>query len=115
MASIMIVNLFKKTIQATDHSKTLLEHFQDHRIDWMHACGAKGRCTTCKVIIKEGEQHFESLTKAERQYLAMGALRPHERLACQAKITGDVRLIAPKEYHLPHMDYSDEGPPPNFT
>jgi 2Fe-2S ferredoxin len=114
MASIMIENLFKKTIQATDYSKTLLKHFQDHGIDWMHACGGKGRCTTCKVIVKEGEQHFESQTKAERQYRSEGALKSDERLACQAKISGDVRLVAPKEYHLPHMSYSDSDNP-NLT
>jgi 2Fe-2S ferredoxin len=105
----MIENLFKKTIDAADHSKTLLQHFQDHHIDWMHACGAKGRCTTCKVIIKEGGENFEPLTHAEQGYMQQGALKPQERLACQAKINGDVSLIAPEEYQLPHVVYSDEG------
>jgi len=105
----MIENLFKKTLEATDLSKTLLQHFQDYHIDWMHACGAKGRCTTCKVIVKEGAEHFQNPTKAEENYRLLGALKPGERLACQAKISGDVRVIAPKEYHLPHILYSDEG------
>jgi ferredoxin len=43
MARIMIENLFKKTLEATDYSKTLLGHFEDHSIDWMQACGRKGR------------------------------------------------------------------------
>ena len=109
MARIMIENLYKKTILANDHSKTLLKHFQDHHIDWMQACGGKGRCTTCKVIVKEGELHFQRLTPAEKKYREEGALKPHERLACQAIINGDVCLIAPREYHLPHMNYSDEA------
>lgn len=108
MARIMIENLFKRTIVATDHSKCLLKHFQDNQIDWMHACGGKGRCTTCKVIILEGADHFEALTKAEEKYFQQGALRTGERLSCQAKIRGDVRLEVPKEYQLPHMSYSDE-------
>jgi len=109
MARIMIENLFKKTIEANDHSKTLLKHFQDHHIDWMYACGGKGRCTTCKVIVKEGKKHFQSLTEAEKYYTREGALKHNERLACQAKIRGDVCLIVPKEYQLPHVDYSDEA------
>jgi 2Fe-2S ferredoxin len=109
MARIMIENLFKKTLLVTDHSKTLLKHFQDHAMDWMHTCGGKGRCTTCKVIITEGESNLDDLTRSEKNYSREGALGPHERLACQAKIHGDVRLRVPKEYQLPHIEYSD-GP-----
>lgn len=108
MASIMIENLFKKVLPVTDLSKTLLQHFHDHHIDWMHACGAKGRCTTCKVIIHSGKEHFQPMTEAEQKYCREGALQPLERLACQAKITGDVSLSAPEEYQLPHVRYSDE-------
>ena len=107
MARIMIENLFNKCLQAPDHSKTLLEHFQEHNIDWMHSCGGKGRCTTCKVIVKEGEEHFPDLTSAEKKYFLEGALSVHERLACQTRIDGDVCVSVPPEYQLPHMKYSD--------
>ena len=109
MARIMIQNLFKKTIHATDCSKSLLKHFQENQIDWMHACGGKGRCTTCKVIVTEGETHFQPMTVHEKRYHQEGALNAHERLACQAKISGDVSVIVPNEYQLPHMKYSDEA------
>jgi 2Fe-2S ferredoxin len=109
MASIMIENLFKKSFVVNDDSKTLLEHFHANNIDWMHACGAKGRCTTCKVIVKAGYDYFVAETPAERKYRQEGALKIHERLACQAKITGDVTLLAPREYQLPHLRYSDES------
>ncbi len=105
----MIENLFKKTLEATDRSKTLLAHFLDHHVDWMHACGGKGRCTTCKVIIKEGKDHLQPMTIAENRYREMGALKPGERLACQARINGDVSLIVPGECKLPHVTYSDEN------
>ena len=108
MARIMIENLFKRTIAASDHAKSLLQHFQDNGIDWMHACGGKGRCTTCTVIILEGTENLQPLTKSEERYVLLGALRSGERLACQAKITGDVILKVPKEYQLPHLTYSDE-------
>lgn len=109
MARIMIENLFKKTLEVSDLSRTLLSHLHDHGIDWMHACGGKGRCTTCKAIIREGEAYFAPLTNAEKKYVAMGALREHERLACQTKIAGDVVIGVPAEYQLPHIRYSDES------
>ena len=105
----MIENLFKRMFNAPDETKTLLRHLQDNGIDWMHACGGKGRCTTCKVTIKEGIEHFQPLTLAEERYFREGALVAGERLACQAKVTGDIIIVAPPEYHLPHMKYSDQG------
>ena len=107
MARIMIENLFKKTILAGDHTKTLLNHFQDNHLDWMQACGGKGRCTTCKVIVLEGAEFLEKPTKAELRYRQEGALGPGERLACQSKTRGDLRILVPREYQLPHMRYSD--------
>ena len=108
MARIMIENLFKKTIEVTDLSQTLLSHLHDHGIDWMHACGGKGRCTTCKAIIREGDSNFGDFTDAEKKYLSMGALHVHERLTCQARIKGDIVITVPAEYRLPHLNYSDE-------
>jgi len=108
MSRIVISNLPGADLEVSDHSKTLLRHFQDHHIDWMYACGGKGRCTTCKFVIAKGAPNFEPLTPAEERYLAMGALRDGERLACQAKINGDVVVTVPRENQLPHMRYSDE-------
>lgn len=103
----MIENLFKRAIHITDESKTLLRHLNENGIDWMHACGGKGRCTTCKAIIKAGEERLSPLTEPEQRYLRDGALSSGERLACQTKVTADVTIVAPPEYHLPHMRYSD--------
>jgi ferredoxin, 2Fe-2S len=109
MARIMIANLFEKTIETTDDTKPLLKQFQENGLDWMHACGGKGRCTTCKVIIKTGGENFSPPTIAEKRYAHEGALKPGERLACQAKITGDVCITVPREYQLPHVRYSAEA------
>src|SRR5690606_34288021 len=109
MARIMIENLFKKTLEVSDLSRTLLSHLHAQGVDWMHACGGKGRCTTCKAIIVEGEAQFAPLTDAEKKYAGMGALHTGERLACQARINGDVVIAVPAEYQLPHLRYSDES------
>ena len=107
MAAIVIENLVKKTIQVKDYSKTLLRHLHDHRIDWMQACGGKGKCTTCAVQILKGEENLEPKTDAEIKYERMGALQHNERLACQVKIRGDITVRVPEEYILPHLNYSD--------
>ena len=106
MVRILIRNL-RKSINVTDLSKSLLGHLQEHRVDWMHSCGGKGRCTTCKTCIVEGAENLEPLTAAEWKYRGQGLLNDNERLACQVKLHGDVVLEVPDEGKLPHMKYLD--------
>jgi 2Fe-2S ferredoxin len=106
MARIVIDNIDKKSLEIADFSKTLLRHLQDHSVDWMHACGAKGRCTTCKFRVLSGSENIDVLTGAEDRYRRTGALRENERLACQARITGSVTIAVPEECKLPHIRYS---------
>ena len=75
--------------------------------DWMHACGAKGRCTTCRVIVEVGTEHLGPLTTAEQRYRAAGRLGPDERLMCQAQLPdGEVRGRVPEATKLPHVRYT---------
>lgn len=104
MARIVIRNL-GKSVEVKDFSKSILHLVQEARIDWMHACGGKGRCTTCKIIILEGDEHLAPLTRAESGYQKQGLLLENERLACQAKISGDIIIDVSEEGQLPHMTY----------
>jgi ferredoxin, 2Fe-2S len=106
MALIVIKNLSEKTLEVQDFSKSLLQHVQANGLDWMHACGGKGRCTTCKTIIVQGSENLEPPTPAEVKYKSLGLLADNERLSCQVKIKGDVSVIIPEEGKLPHMKYS---------
>jgi ferredoxin, 2Fe-2S len=56
-----------------------------------HTCGGNCACTTCHVLIREGEQNLSPLDdyEADRLDLAEG-LTLHSRLACQAVVRGDV-------------------------
>ena len=54
---------------------------------WWHACGAKGRCTTCRVRVLAGAEHLAPPTAPELGYRAAGRLGPAERLACQARVS----------------------------
>jgi ferredoxin, 2Fe-2S len=107
MARIVIVNLFNKALDVENLSKSLLQHFHDNQLDWMHSCGGKGRCTSCKAIILKGTENIVRLTPAELKYKSLGLLAQNERLSCQVRILGDVELAAPPEFKLPHVTYSD--------
>jgi ferredoxin, 2Fe-2S len=106
MAKIEIENLFGKELEA-DGQKTLLQIFQDYQLDWMHACGGKGRCTTCRVIVAKGLENLSELTIAEQRYRSKNLLLENERLCCQAKLKGNIVVKVPADCKLPHIHYSD--------
>jgi ferredoxin, 2Fe-2S len=108
MVEIVIENLSGRKIFVAGTTRPLLYHVQQNYIDWMHACGGKGRCTTCKAIIVSGSENLAPLTPAEERYRAMGALGKSERLACQVIVTGNITVRIPDEGKLPHMHYSDD-------
>ena len=106
MVKIIIENLAQKEVEVTGPNKTVLQHFQINFIDWMHACGGKGCCTTCKMIVVEGLDHLGRLTEAEKGYHRLGLLKANERLACQTRISGNLSVRVPEESKLPHIRYS---------
>jgi len=67
--------------------RTLLAAIHARGHDWLHACGAKGRCTSCRCRVVAGAEHLAPPTAAELRYLAAGRLREGERLACQAVVS----------------------------
>lgn len=106
MVKIVIENLGRKELEVNNEAKTVLNHLQDHFIDWMHACGAKGRCTTCKMSVVDGSENLNELTPAEVKYKNVGELREGERLACQARTTGNLTIRVPESGKLPHLNYT---------
>ena len=86
---------------------TLLAALHAAGHDWMHACGAKGRCTTCRVQVSSGLESLSPPTAAELRYQAAGRLLPTERLTCQARLpAGRVTGRVPEATQLPHVRYS---------
>ena len=89
---------------------TLLAALQAAGHDWMHACGAKGRCTTCRVQVLSGTEQLGPLSAAEERYRAAGRLLPTERLTCQARLpAGNVAGRVPEATKLPHVQYLPDG------
>lgn len=108
MALIIISNMQNREVLGGDETGAILFQLQQNNIDWMHACGGKGRCTTCKFVIVDGCENLTDLTEAESSYRSNGGLGKRERLACQAKAAGTVVIAVPPSSKLPHINYSDD-------
>lgn len=107
MVKIVIENLAQKEVIAEGKVNSVLSMLQSNYIDWMHACGGKGRCTTCKMIVIEGAEQLSLPSGAELSYRKRGELRTNERLACQTSIMGVCTIRVPEETKLPHMTYTN--------
>lgn len=72
---------------------TLLEVSRMHRIPHVSACGGRGRCSTCRVMIVGDESGLYPAAAAELQTLrSVGAL-PNVRLACQARVRAATTVL----------------------
>ena len=76
--------------------RSLLDVALHFDVDLEHACGGNCACTTCHVIVKEGERNLSPMEDGEADRLEMAAgLTLHSRLACQAVVNGDVVVEIP--------------------
>lgn len=58
-----------------------------------HACGGNARCGTCCVSVVEGATGLSPVEPEEASMLRELGLEPPHRLACQARIHGDVIVL----------------------
>jgi ferredoxin, 2Fe-2S len=106
MVKIVIENLAQKELSFIEPPDSILSLVQSNFIDWMHACGGKGRCTTCKMIVTKGKENLSPPTAVEMKYRSQGQLTENERLACQTKAFGFCQIRVPEESKMPHMVYT---------
>jgi len=76
---------------------SILDVLLGHRVHLEHACGGKCACTTCHVVVKEGEENLSEMQDNEIDRLdSAPGLTMHSRLGCQAIVKGDVTIVIPK-------------------
>jgi len=91
-----------------DHGKreSILDVALNNGIHLEHACGGSCACTTCHVIVKEGESNLTGAEDDELDRLDMAAgLTLRSRLGCQAVVQGDVTVEIPSW----NRNYISEG------
>lgn len=110
MPKITISNLGQKVVDfniINGSPLSLLALLQENDLDWMHACGGNGRCTTCRFTILQGKDNLAATTDAENDYLKAGRLLTSQRLACQAIPVGDIEIEVPEKCKLPGVNYTN--------
>jgi ferredoxin, 2Fe-2S len=86
--------------------ESFLDLAMNHGIPLEHACGGSCACTTCHLIIRQGENNLSPMEDNEADRLDTAwDLTTSSRLGCQAVITGDVTA----EFPLYTRNYVQEG------
>jgi len=81
---------------------TLLGALTDSRILIPSACGGKGSCGVCDVVVREGGG---ALMPTETPFIPPGKAKRGHRLACQVKVKGDMRIeLAPEIFNAKQWD-----------
>ena len=81
-----------RAIPVVDPTMTVLEISIAHRIPHVRACGGHGRCTTCRVRIRDGIQNVSARTPREVELASARRWDAFTRLACQTRVSGDVTI-----------------------
>lgn len=95
------------TFEVPAGKRLVLALEQDAKIDQLHACGGRARCTTCRVEFVSGEP--SRMTVAEKNVLAARGLSG-VRLSCQMVCDHDMTVRAISR--LAGSGRADAGPTP---
>ncbi len=71
---------------------SILECSRAEGVPHASVCGGRGRCSTCRVRVGEGEDNLPEPSASELKVLARVGAPPKVRLACQTRPRGDVSV-----------------------
>ena len=75
---------------------SLLDICLNHKLHLEHACGGSCACTTCHIIVKQGDANLSEASDDEMDRVDQAAgTTLHSRLGCQAVVSGDVTVEIP--------------------
>jgi adenylate cyclase len=76
-----------------EEGQTILDASLAAGVPHYHVCGGKAKCSTCRVVVQEGEEHLSHPNKAELNLRKQKKFPEKVRLACQTKVIGkDVKV-----------------------
>ena len=68
----------------------------ENGIQLEHACGGSCACTTCHIVVKQGDANLSEASEDEMDRVDQAAgVTLHSRLGCQAVVKGDVTVEIP--------------------
>lgn len=104
---------------AITSGKSLLEAARELGVAIESPCGGAGVCGKCKVKIETGffpkpgldssANHLTPVTKEEEQALSEEELAENYRLACLARVTGDILVFVPEESRVAQQVILEKG------
>jgi adenylate cyclase len=82
----------EKIIEIND-DQTILESSLKAGIPHFHECGGNAKCSTCRILILNGQNHLTTPNSKELKLKNLLGFNDSIRLACQTKITGDSVIV----------------------
>jgi 2Fe-2S ferredoxin len=74
--------------------RSLLDVALNFDVPLEHTCGGNCACTTCHLIVRQGEEYLSALEENEADRLDLAAgVTLHSRLGCQAVIAKDGEIV----------------------
>jgi Na+-transporting NADH:ubiquinone oxidoreductase subunit F len=94
----IVINDDESKTLKTPAGQTLLGALAANQIFIPSACGGKGACGVCEVVVKEGGG---DILPTETGFISPGEARRGCRLACQVKVKGDMKIeVAPEVFSV---------------
>jgi len=90
----LVINNREDQPLSVDSGSTLLETLMQQKIYLPSACGGMGTCGTCTCRVTEGGGE---LLPTEKTHVTRKMERAGYRLACQAKVRDDMKIIVPED------------------
>jgi ferredoxin, 2Fe-2S len=80
-----------------EDDQTIMEAAHEAGLYWPTTCGGEGICTTCACTVEDGLDQLDAMGRGERKTLAEERGEAilaggRIRLACQARVHGDVTV-----------------------
>lgn len=86
----VIIVTDNKTIDVAD-GYAMIDMCEQYDTSILFGC-RDGACGACMIRIIEGADNLSPMMDDERDFLETMAAEPNERLACQCKVKGDVKI-----------------------
>jgi adenylate cyclase len=101
----MQIEFIGERIITVEKNQTILDASLQAGIPHFHACGGMGKCTTCRIMVLEGEKNLSRPNRKEAKLRKSIQMTSSVRLACQTKVLREpvvVERIIKDASEIPH-------------